>query len=118
MGPSCSAGRAPRIRRAPIWCVHDAIRRDDAMTFACDRCSLIICSVRVCLCHQHPKYLRGAVHLGGWLLKEVEGDPSKTHVTFVASSDLKGSLPQVIKNKLALMQPRLVSVIKPLLSKR
>lgn len=81
-------------------------------------------------CHsstpEKPKHVRAEILIGGWLLIpcDAEGqtvkldDATHTHLTFVACTDLRGSIPAVIKGQLDRKQPALINAVKPLLAKR
>ena len=56
-----------------------------------------------------PKYTRAECHLGGWVLVPDADDPSKTHLTMVASADMKGSMPAYLKQKINEKQPAMVN---------
>lgn len=62
------------------------------------------------------KYIRGHVAGGGWLVEPVDDD--HTRITYASSSDMKGSIPSMIKSAIDRKQPALVNQLKPILKKR
>lgn len=62
------------------------------------------------------KAIRAHVFIGGWLLQPI--DSTHTRVTFVGSTDLRGSLPSIIKAQLERRQPGLVAAVRPVIEKR
>jgi len=73
-------------------------------------------------CPEAQKYVRGEIHMGGWLLTPLPpiDSPStaaspttgRSYVTFVGSSDLKGSIPASIRRRLSVKQPSQIQAIK------
>eukprot|EP00455_Lapot_gusevi_P045797 TRINITY_DN5912_c0_g1_i1.p1 TRINITY_DN5912_c0_g1~~TRINITY_DN5912_c0_g1_i1.p1 ORF type:complete len:954 (-),score=260.10 TRINITY_DN5912_c0_g1_i1:40-2901(-) len=62
-------------------------------------------------CPEDPNHVRGEVHVAGYLLQLLE-DKKSTRVTFIANSDLKGSLPSSLVAKVSIKQPLIVANIR------
>jgi len=70
-------------------------------------------------CPENPKYVRADLKQGGWLLRRDPAAPTeRTLLTFVSSTDLKGSLPTSLTQRLARLQPAVIGRIRPVLQTR
>jgi hypothetical protein len=125
--PSCSRARAPcmtSVLKTYVLLAHSATQRPHAR--GAQAAKPISSFDAGALLHSflfwffpQPKYLRADVKQGGWILRRVADAPSsRTLLTFVASSDLKGSLPPIIRRGLAQKQPGQVALVKPVLKAR
>ncbi len=57
-------------------------------------------------------YVRGHLDAGGYVIRVVPGNPNMSEVVYVAQVDLKGSLPVMVTNKIADMQPQCVNTLR------
>eukprot|EP01017_Pseudomicrothorax_dubius_P046157 TRINITY_DN8094_c0_g1_i1.p1 TRINITY_DN8094_c0_g1~~TRINITY_DN8094_c0_g1_i1.p1 ORF type:complete len:216 (+),score=73.75 TRINITY_DN8094_c0_g1_i1:99-650(+) len=55
--------------------------------------------------------VRAFLHIGGWILKPVEGRPDATHYIYMVKTDLKGSLPKgIVTNALKKQAFRMIEI--------
>lgn len=59
---------------------------------------------------QPDKVTRATCYIGGWILKKI--DAQNTYVIYISDVDLAGSIPGMIKNKLAEKQAGLASRVE------
>lgn len=120
----------PSVRQV-YWAPWPVQRRDFVMLLNKARLSdgtviLFGKSVRHAACPEKAKHVRAEILIGGWLIVPCDADGKKvpldqathTHLTFVACTDLKGSIPSMVKTQLDRKQPALINAVKPLLAKR
>eukprot|EP01112_Ceratiomyxa_fruticulosa_P022134 TRINITY_DN8021_c0_g1_i2.p1 TRINITY_DN8021_c0_g1~~TRINITY_DN8021_c0_g1_i2.p1 ORF type:complete len:253 (-),score=61.70 TRINITY_DN8021_c0_g1_i2:127-885(-) len=59
-----------------------------------------------------PNFVRGVIYATGYIYKPVEGDPSKSHLTYIVHVDPKGWLPVMVVNMVAADQAGNVASVK------
>ena len=57
-------------------------------------------------------HVRGHLDAGGYVIRAVPGNPNISEVVYVAQVDLKGSLPAMVTNKIADLQPQCVNTLR------
>ena len=68
--------------------------------------------------YPHPevnKVVRGEVYIGGYIIEKV--DETHTKVTYFSDADLKGNIPQMVKNQLSSKQGEVASRVGPTMKK-
>lgn len=68
--------------------------------------------------YPHPEVkgvVRGEIFIGGYIIEKI--DENSTRVTYISDSDLKGSIPNMIKNKISQKQGEVAGNIGPIMQK-
>ena len=59
--------------------------------------------------------VRASLYVGGFITEKISEEQTK--VTYIQDSDLKGSIPQMLKNKISQEQGQLAAMIEPAMKK-